>query len=123
MPRYGAVIVIRAVGGVKCYGVVRSTEAVHARGSPSSAGDSTTLVFYVGLTMNKKLSLLTISATLLTFGLTGCATRSEVATIRTDAMETRRTADRALTIAEEANRRSERTEEMVNRSYRHSMRK
>lgn len=53
----------------------------------------------------------------------GCATRSEVATVRTEAMEARRTADRALTIAEEANRRSERAEEMLNRSFRHSMRK
>ncbi len=54
---------------------------------------------------------------------TGCATRSEVAAIRTDVMEARRTADRALNVAEEANRRSDRTEEMVNRSFKHSMRK
>lgn len=53
----------------------------------------------------------------------GCATRSEVATVRTEVMEARRTADRALTIAEEANRRSERSEEMLNRGFRHSMRK
>ncbi len=60
---------------------------------------------------------------LLVIGSTGCATHSEVAAVRDNAIEARRTADRALTIAEEANRRSERTEEMVNRSYRHSMRK
>ncbi|MFN4894842.1 MAG: hypothetical protein ACK5GN_14650 [Pseudomonadota bacterium] len=54
---------------------------------------------------------------------TGCATRSEVAAIRTDVMEARRSADRALTIAEESNRRSERTEEMINRSFRLGMRK
>jgi len=53
----------------------------------------------------------------------GCATRSEVATVRTEAMEARRTADRALTIAEDANRRSERSEEMLNRGFRQSMRK
>jgi len=53
----------------------------------------------------------------------GCATRSEVAIVRTEAMEARRIADRALTIAEEANRRSERTEEMLDRSFRHTMRK
>jgi hypothetical protein len=60
---------------------------------------------------------------ILVLSATGCATRSEVATIRTDVMEARRAADRALTVAEEANRRSERTEEMLNRSYKHSMRK
>jgi hypothetical protein len=38
-------------------------------------------------------------------------------------MEARRTADRALTIAEDANRRSERSEEMLNRGFRQSMRK
>jgi hypothetical protein len=60
---------------------------------------------------------------ILVLSATGCATRSEVATIRTDVMEVRRTADRALNLAEEANRRSERTEEMVNRGFKHSMRK
>jgi hypothetical protein len=62
------------------------------------------------------LAMLAISAT-------GCATHSEVAAVRDTAIDARRTADRALTIAEESNRRSERTEEMLNRSYRHSMRK
>jgi hypothetical protein len=67
-------------------------------------------------TLLATLAVLVVSAT-------GCATRSEVATIRTDVMEARRTADRALNVAEEANRRSERTEEMLNRGFKHSMRK
>lgn len=72
--------------------------------------------------MTTKKTMLTTLA-ILTFSATGCATRSEVAAIRTDVMEARRTSDRALNLAEEANRRSERTEEMVNRSFKHSMRK
>lgn len=66
---------------------------------------------------------LTLPIVTLSLVASGCATRSEVATIRTDMIETRRTADRALAVAEEANRRSERTEEMLNRGFRHSMRK
>lgn len=78
---------------------------------------------YERLTMNIKTPLFLLPLALIAASSSGCATRSEVATIRTDVMEARRTADRALNVAEEANRRSERTEEMVNRSYRHSMRK
>jgi hypothetical protein len=54
---------------------------------------------------------------------TGCASNSELAKVRTEATEARRVADNALTVAQEANRRSEQTEEMVHRSFRHSMRK
>lgn len=53
----------------------------------------------------------------------GCATRSEVAQVRTEAQEAVRTADKALVLAQEAQSRSIHTEEMVERSFRHSMRK
>jgi len=54
---------------------------------------------------------------------TGCATRSEVAQVRNEAQEALRNADKALVLAQEANSRSIHTEEMVERSFRHSMRK
>jgi hypothetical protein len=54
---------------------------------------------------------------------TGCATNSELAKVQTEAREARQTADHALSLSQEANRRSERTEEMLSRSYKHSMRK
>jgi hypothetical protein len=54
---------------------------------------------------------------------TGCATRSEVAQVRKEAQEALRNADKALVLAQEANGRSAHTEEMVERSFRHSMRK
>jgi hypothetical protein len=53
----------------------------------------------------------------------GCASNSELAKVRTEAHDAQRTADQALTVAQEANSRSQRTEEMVNRGFRHSMRK
>lgn len=54
---------------------------------------------------------------------TGCATNSELAKVQTEAREARQTADQALSLAQEANSRSERTEEMVSRSFKRSMRK
>jgi hypothetical protein len=53
----------------------------------------------------------------------GCATNAELRRVRTETQEARRTADQALTIAQEANRRSEHTEEMLDRGFRHGMRK
>jgi len=53
----------------------------------------------------------------------GCASNSELAKVRTEAHDAQRAADQALTVAQEANSRSQRTEEMVNRGFRHSMRK
>lgn len=53
----------------------------------------------------------------------GCATRSEVAQVRNEAQEALRNADKATVLAQEANSRSIHTEEMVERSFRHSMRK
>lgn len=64
-------------------------------------------------------SILTIGA--LTF--TGCATRTEVAQVRSEAQEALRNADKALILAQEANDRATHSEEMVERSFRHSMRK
>ena len=67
--------------------------------------------------------IITVAVAISAISVTGCATHSEVNTVRNEVTETRRVADRALTIAEEANRRSERNEEMLNRGFRHSMRK
>lgn len=53
----------------------------------------------------------------------GCATNSEVAKVRNEAQEALRNADKAMVLAQEANSRSIHTEEMVERSFRHSMRK
>lgn len=53
----------------------------------------------------------------------GCATHSELAKVQTEAREAKQTADQALSVAQEANRRSEHTEEMASRSFKHSMRK
>jgi hypothetical protein len=63
------------------------------------------------------------TAILLTATTSGCASRSDITDIRKDVMEARRSADKALALSEEANRRSEHTEEMLNRGFRHSMRK
>jgi hydroxyethylthiazole kinase-like sugar kinase family protein len=54
---------------------------------------------------------------------TGCATRTEVAQVRSQAEEALRNADKALILAQEANERATHSEEMVERSFRHSMRK
>jgi hypothetical protein len=64
-------------------------------------------------------TILTIAA--ITFS--GCATRSEVAQVRSEAQEALRNADKALVVAQEANARSIHSEEMLERSFRHSMRK
>jgi predicted small secreted protein len=57
------------------------------------------------------------------FSVSGCATRSSVGKAKDEARDAHRIAEQALTTAQEANNRSIRTEEMVNRSFRHSMRK
>lgn len=64
-------------------------------------------------------SSLLLTATLVS----GCATKSSVAKAKDEARDAHRIAEQALTTAQEANNRSIRTEEMVNRSFRHSMRK
>jgi hypothetical protein len=46
-----------------------------------------------------------------------------VAKVKDEARDAHRIAEQALTTAQEANNRSIRTEEMVNRGFRHSMRK
>lgn len=58
-----------------------------------------------------------------TIALSGCATKSSVVKAKDEARDAHRIAEQALTTAQEANNRSIRTEEMVNRSFRHSMRK
>jgi hypothetical protein len=60
----------------------------------------------------------------------GCATHSDVTKVQNEARDAQRTAEHALTtaqsaksIAQEANDRSLRTEEMLNRGFKRSMRK
>lgn len=60
---------------------------------------------------------------LLALASTGCSTHSEVRRVREQAQNAQRIADQALIVAQEANTRSLRTEEMVDRSFRHTMRK
>ena len=60
---------------------------------------------------------------LIAVSFSGCATKSSVAKAKDEARDAHRIAEQALTTAQEANNRSIRTEEMVNRSFRHSMRK
>ena len=67
---------------------------------------------------------LLLSALVLTAGsVSGCATKSSVSKAKDEARDAHRIAEQALTTAQEANNRSIRNEEMVNRSFRHSMRK
>ena len=73
--------------------------------------------------MKTYLSLLTLATIGTCTSLTGCATNSELAKVQTEAHEARQTADQALSIAQDANRRSEHTEQMLDRSFKHSMRK
>ena len=70
-----------------------------------------------------RLALFSIMLAISTATLTGCATHSEVAQVRNEAQEALRNADKAMVLAQEANTRSIHTEEMVERSFRHSMRK
>lgn len=65
--------------------------------------------------------LLPIAALLL--ATSGCATNAELRRVRNEMHETRHTAEQALDMAREANRRAEKTEEMIHRSFKHSMRK
>ena len=60
---------------------------------------------------------------LVAIAFSGCATNSSVAKVKDEARDAHRIAEQALTTAQEANNRSIRTEEMVNRGFRHSMRK
>lgn len=62
--------------------------------------------------------------------MTGCATHSEVNKVENEARDAQRRADQALStaqsaksLAQEANDRSLRTEEMLNRGFKRSMRK
>ena len=71
----------------------------------------------------KPLHFVSLPLCLLGVLVSGCASNSQLAKVQTEAREARSTADRALAVAQEANRRSERTEEMLHRSYKQSMRK
>ena len=62
-------------------------------------------------------------ATLTLVFASGCATNSELTKVRDEARDAHRVAEQALSTSQEANSRSIRTEEMVNRGFRHSMRK
>jgi outer membrane lipoprotein SlyB len=68
-------------------------------------------------------SIFLLTAILSAVSFSGCATNSSVSKVKDEARDAHRVAEQALTTAQEANSRSIRTEEMVNRSFRHSMRK
>ncbi len=68
-------------------------------------------------------SLFFSAIALVAISFSGCATNSSVAKVKDEARDAHRIAEQALTTAQEANNRSIRTEEMVNRGFRHSMRK
>ncbi len=68
-------------------------------------------------------SLFFSAIVLVAISFSGCATNSSVAKVKDEARDAHRIAEQALTTAQEANNRSIRTEEMVNRGFRHSMRK
>jgi hypothetical protein len=70
---------------------------------------------------HNNLNLLTL--TILIAASSGCATNAELRRVRAEVHETRHTAEQALETAKEANRRAERTEEMMHRSFKHSMKK
>ena len=72
--------------------------------------------------LTRILTVALLSTTTL-FGPIGCASRGSVLKVRDEAKDAHRIAEQALTTAQDANARSIRTEEMVNRSFRHSMRK
>jgi len=71
-----------------------------------------------------------LAASVLVFGalLSGCATKSDVRVVQDQVEQVERKADEAVSearaakrLAQEANERSMRTEEMVNRSFKRSM--
>ena len=64
-----------------------------------------------------------VAGLLITTVSTGCATNAKVVEVRAEAREAQHTADRALSLAQEANNRSIQTEEMLNRSFKHGLRK
>ena len=68
-------------------------------------------------------SLFFSAIALVAISFSGCATNSSVAKVKDEARDAHRIAEQALTTAQEANNRSIRPEEMVNRGFRHSMRK
>lgn len=70
-----------------------------------------------------RIATLGFLATLTLCGPTGCASTGSVSKVRDEARDAHRIAEQALSTAQEANNRSIRTEEMVDRSFRHSMRK
>lgn len=77
----------------------------------------------MGVSMRLHKTICFSFALLAAASVTGCATKSSVHKVHDEAKEAHRIAEQALTTAQEANNRSIRTEEMVNRSFRHSMRK
>jgi hypothetical protein len=78
---------------------------------------------YYGGFMVTRLLTAGLLATFTVFGPLGCASKGSVLKVRDEARDAHRIAEQALTTAQEANNRSIRTEEMVDRSFRHSMRK
>jgi len=55
--------------------------------------------------------------------MTGCASNSELAKVQAEARDAQRLSEQAMAKAREADSRSLSTEEALNRSFRHTMRK
>lgn len=63
------------------------------------------------------------SAVITTVVMCGCASSSELAKVQADARDAQRLSEQAMAKAREADARSLSTEEALNRSYRHTLRK
>ena len=73
--------------------------------------------------MPTKRSILVTSAALAAIIMSGCASSSELAKVQADARDAQRLSEQAMAKAREADARSLSTEEALNRSYRHTLRK
>jgi len=73
--------------------------------------------------MNPRYTYKSFLIVALLFVTSGCATNAELRRVRNEMHETRHTAEQALDMAREANQRAEKTEDMMHRSFKHSMRK
>jgi hypothetical protein len=68
-------------------------------------------------------SFITSAALMAALASTGCASNSELAKVQAEARDAQRLSEQAMAKAREADARSLSTEEAINRSYRHTLRK
>jgi len=66
---------------------------------------------------------ITSAAAIAALASTGCASNSELAKVQAEARDAQRLSEQAMAKAREADARSLSTEEALNRSYRHTLRK